>query len=333
MIKIGIDASGGDNGEAPVVSAVIDAISRENDIKFFVFGKIDTVKEEFKKHSVTFPNDKIEIVDAKEKIEMNDHPVFALRSKPDSSIFLAGKSLINHDIDIFISAGSTGALVALSQFYLKPLEGIDRPVVAAIIPTKHKPMLLIDSGCNVDSKPEWLYQYAILGDVYIKAMLGIKSPRIGLLSVGTEENKGNTLTLSAYKLINENKNLNFIGNVEARDVPEGICDILVTDGFAGNVFLKTYEGTAKMLFSEIKKTLLSNAVAKVGALLIKPTLKSLLHKFDAKIYGGAPILGARYIVLKCHGNAKVDEYSYAIKQAKDLVLKDITKMISDNIGG
>lgn len=333
MIKIGIDASGGDNGEKEVIKAIVNIIENENDIKFFVFGIKSLIEEEFKKHNFNISHDRIVIVDAKEKIEMNDHPVFALRSKPESSIFLAGKSLTNQDIDIFISAGSTGALVALAQFYLKPLEGIDRPVVAAIIPTKKNPMLLIDSGCNVDSKPEWLYQYAILGDVYIKEMLHIEKPRIGLLSVGTEENKGNALTLAAYKLIKENENLNFIGNVEARDIPDGICDILVTDGFAGNVFLKTYEGTAKMLFSEIKKKLVSNPAAIFAAMLLKPTLKTMLKKFDSKIYGGAPILGAKYVVLKCHGNAKCEEYTYAIRQAKDLIKNDIIKKINTKIGG
>lgn len=323
MIRIGLDAFGGDNGESEVIIAAENAIKQNDDITIYLFGDQDHLKS---------TNERIIIVDAKEKIEMNDHPVFALRSKTNSSIVIGGNYLKDGKIDAFISAGNTGALVALAQFYIKPIEGIDRPVVAAIVPTKENPMLLIDSGCNVDSKPEWLYTYAILGNIYIKEMLNIEKPRIGLLSVGTEENKGNTLTLSAYKLIKNNDSLNFIGNVEARDVPEGICDILVCDGFDGNVLLKTYEGTAKMLFSVLKKSILSSFVAKLGGFLIKPTLKSVLNKFDAKIYGGAPILGANGLIVKCHGNATNYELNVAVKQCYTLVKKDIISKIKKEIG-
>lgn len=330
MVRIGIDASGGDNGEIEVIKSVVSALKINNDICFTILGVKDVIIQCFS--DINFKIDsRIKIIDAKEKIEMNDHPVFALRSKPNSSIYLAGLALQNNEIDIFISAGNTGALVALSQFYLKPINGVDRPVVAAIVPTEKNPMLLIDSGCNVDSKPEWLYQYALLGNVYIKEMLNIDKPRIGLLSVGTEENKGNALTLATFQLLNNNKDLNFIGNVEARDVPFGICDILITDGFAGNVLLKTYEGTAKMIFSNIKKKLMSSFISKIGAMLALPVLKNMLLKFNAKIYGGAPILGANYFVLKCHGNATNIEYQYAIKQAYYLVKNNIVEIIKKSL--
>ena len=331
MFRLGIDASGGDNGEIEVCKAIVKTIASDDTIIFYVFGDEDIIRDSFDRLSFK-PNDKIVIIDAKEKISMNDHPVFALRNKTNSSIVKAGNSLLNNEIDAFISAGNTGALVALAQFYLKPINGIDRPVIAAIVPTDKHPMLLIDSGCNVDSKPEWLYQYAIVANEYYKLMFESEKPSIGLLSVGTEENKGNTLTLEAYKLISSNKKLNFIGNVEARNLVDGVCDIVITDGFAGNVFLKTYEGTAKLLLRLIKEQIMKSFITKIGGLLIKPALKNLLTKYDAKVYGGAPILGTNYLVLKCHGNSTYGEYMYAIKQAKDLTGKNVISVLKNNIG-
>ena len=331
MFRLGIDASGGDNGEIEVCKAIVKSIANNDTITYYVFGDEDIIRDSFDKLSFK-PNDKIVIIDAKEKISMNDHPVFALRNKTNSSIVKAGNSLLNNEIDAFISAGNTGALVALAQFYLKPINGIDRPVIAAIVPTDKHPMLLIDSGCNVDSKPEWLYQYAIVANEYYKLMFEREKPSIGLLSVGTEENKGNALTLEAYKLISSNKKLNFIGNVEARNLVDGVCDIVITDGFAGNVFLKTYEGTAKLLLRLIKEQIMKSFITKIGGLLIKPALKKLLTKYDAKVYGGAPILGTNYLVLKCHGNSTYGEYMYAIKQAKDLTGKNVISVLKNNIG-
>ena len=240
MFKIGIDASGGDNGETEVIKAIIESIKNIDNLHIVIYGVEDKIKNEFSKLNFDYKISNLSIVNSPQVIEMNDHPVLALRTKIESSIAKAGKDLVNKNIDAFISAGSTGALISLAQFYLKPIEGIDRPVLAAILPTSKRPMLLVDSGCNVDSKPEWLYQYAILANTYYKLMFDEDRPSIGLLSVGTEENKGNNLTLATYKLLQNDSRLNFIGNVEARDLTRGICDILVTDGFAGNVFLKTY---------------------------------------------------------------------------------------------
>lgn len=329
MVKIGIDASGGDNGEKVVIEAVINSIKKNDDISISIFGDEEKIISAINDLGFDYTSSKISIVDAKEKIDMNDHPVIAIRTKSNSSIVKAGTALINGDIDVFVSAGNTGALVALAQFYLKPIEGVDRPVLGAIVPTNKSPMLLIDSGCNVDSKPEWLYQYAILASVYYKMMFDVESPSIGLLSVGTEENKGNNLTLSAYKLIKENKDLNFIGNVEARDLTYGVCDIVVTDGFAGNVFIKTYEGTAKLLLDLIKKQIKSNPISMIGGALIKPALKKLLTKYDAKAYGGAPILGANKLIIKCHGNSETGEYMSTIKQAYELVNKKIVESMKE----
>ena len=328
MIKIGIDASGGDNGEFEVIKAIVEYSKKNNDVEFIIFGDEDIIKDEISKFKISNLN--YIISDAKDKIEMNDHPVISIRTKTNSSIVKASKYLCEGKIDAFISAGSTGALVAIAQFILKPINGVDRPVLGAIVPTNNTPMLLVDSGCNVDSKPEWLYQYAILANSYYKLMFNKDNPSIGLLSVGTEENKGNNLTLATYKLIRNNNELNFIGNVEARDLTRGICDILITDGFAGNVFLKTYEGTAKLIFELIKEQIMSSIFTKIGGLIIKPALKNILLKYDAKVYGGAPILGTNYLIVKCHGNSQFGEYLSTISQVKTLINKNFISTIKNS---
>ena len=331
MIRIGIDASSGDNGETVAVKAVFEYCKKYNDINFYIFGDESIIKDELIKLNFNSYSN-IEIINAKEKIGMNDHPVISIRSKTNSSIVLASKYLIDGKIDAFISAGNTGALVAIAQFFSKPINGIERPVLGAIVPTTKNPMLLVDSGCNVDSKPEWLYQYALLANSYYRLMFNTDSPSIGLLSVGTEENKGNNLTIATYSLLKDNKNLNFIGNVEARDLTKGICDILITDGFAGNVFLKTYEGTAKLMLDLIKEQIMSSLLTKVAGLILKPSLKKLLKKYDAKKYGGAPILGANHLIIKCHGNSQHEEFLSTISQAKSLIEKKFISVISESFG-
>ena len=331
MIKIGIDAASGDTGEIEVCKAIIKSYNHNSDVLYCIFGDEDIINFCFKSLNFDYNDKNIMVFDAKEKIEMNDHPVIALRSKTQSSIVKAGMALQNNDIDVFISSGNTGALVALAQFYLKPINGVDRPAIATIVPTNKVPMLLIDSGCNVDSKPEWLYQYSKLANVYYKLMFKENNPSIGLLSVGTEENKGNTLTLATYKLLKSDSKLNFIGNVEARNLVDGVCNILITDGFAGNVFLKTYEGTATLLLKLIKENIMSSFISKIGGMLIKNSLKKMLVKYDASKYGGAPILGTNYLVLKCHGNAKSSEYVHTISQAIDLIDKNLICEIKNSV--
>ena len=321
MYNIGIDAMGGDNGLECCIDAIISSLKKHDDLKITIFGNAIEIKECFK--SKNFESNKVELIDCNQKIEMNDHPVFAIREKTNSSIVKASNMLKENSIDAFISAGSTGALIAIAQFVLKPIAGVDRPVLGAIIPTNNMPMILIDSGCNVDSKATWLYQYAKLSNIYYKLMFDKENPTIGLLSVGTEENKGNNLTKETYKLIKEDSSLNFIGNVEARDLMYGICDIVVTDGFAGNVFLKTYEGTATLILRLIKDEIKSSFLSMLGGLLIKPKLKKLLSKYDATIYGGAPILGTNALIIKIHGNSKTGEYISSIEQTISLLNKNL----------
>ena len=330
MYNIGIDASGGDNGEAVVLEAVIKSLKDFDDIKFYVFGNESIISKYLNDKSIKTIDSNIIIIDCIDKIEMNDHPVFAMREKTNSSIVKAANMLKANELDAFISAGSTGALIAIAQFIVKPINGVDRPVLCAVLPTIKGPLLLADSGCNVDSKPEWLYQYAVLSNCYYKLLFEKEMPTIGLLSVGTEENKGNNLTIDTFKLIKSDNKLNFIGNVEARDLVYGVCDIVITDGFAGNVFLKTYEGTASMLLSLIKDQIKSSFVSMIGGLLIKASMKKMINKYDASIYGGAPVLGANNLIIKCHGNSKTNEYYTSIVQARNLINKKFINSIKES---
>ena len=329
IYNIGIDCDGGDNGAKPIIKACIDVKNKYKNINFVLYGNQDTIKSVINEYKENI-ND-YNISHTKDLILMNDHPILALRSKTESSICKAGNDLNNDKIDAFISSGSTGALVALAQIYIKSFEGIDRPALSAIIPTAKKPTLVIDCGSNVDSKPEYLYQFALLGLTYMKEIMKVNNPTIGLLSVGTEENKGNNLTHEAYKLIKNNSKINFIGNIEARQIPEYICDVIVTDGFSGNVFLKTYEGVANFLLTEIKNTIKTNFITTLGGLFLKSALKNNMKRFDATNYGGAPILGAKKLILKCHGNAKTKEIYNAIIQAKEFIDCDLNNKIINSL--
>ena len=331
IYNIGIDCDGGDNGAKPIIKACIDIKNKYKNIFFTLYGDENTINTIFDENKESIKD--YNISQTKDVILMNDHPILALRSKLESSICKAGNDLNNDKIDAFISSGSSGALVALAQIYIKSFDGINRPALSAIIPTAKKPTLVIDCGSNVDSKPEYLYQFAKLGSAYMKEIMKVNNPTVGLLSVGTEENKGNNLTLEAYKLIKEDKKINFVGNVEARDVPNYICDVVVTDGFSGNVLLKTYEGVANFILNEIKNILKTNVISMIGGLLIKNTLKNNMKKFDATNYGGAPILGAKKLILKCHGNSKTKEIYNAILQAKDFIDSELNEKIKKELNG
>ena len=317
MIKIGIDACSNDNGKQVFIDAAYRYISENNDVMIYLYTDEDfLIDEKFK--------NRIEIVKCEERIEVEEHPVFSLRTKKKSSLYLAGCDLSNNKIDVLISAGSTGAVLALGQLYIKTLENIKRPAIATVIPTENCKTIVIDSGANMDPEPEWLVQYAILGSIYYEEMFQ-KKPRIGLLNVGVEKTKGNRLTTKVYELLSNIEKINFIGNVEARDVPRGACDVLVCDGFSGNVLLKMYDGTAKSLLSIIKNIFKQNIFNMLCALVLKKSFKSVLKEYDAREYGGALLIGTRELIIKCHGNAKSNEIYVALTQAYDFVKKDVNK--------
>ena len=331
MVKIGLDFYGSDKGQSIFLEALKDMQAIDKSLVYYIYGKKNEIEVYLDNHNIDKSN--INVIDCKEEILVSEHPVFALRTKRESSLALAGEDLRLGNIDCLISAGSTGAVVALAQLYINTLEGVKRPAIAALVPTINNPMLLLDAGANVDPEPKWLYQYALLGITYMKDIMGVENPRVGLLNIGVEEEKGNELTKNTYKLLSNDKNINFIGNVEARDVSTGVCDLLITDAFSGNIVLKMYEGTAKNLINLLKTAIKSNLISMIGGILIKNTLKKSMVKFDVSNYGGAPLIGSSKLIIKCHGSSNSSEIKNAIIEAKKFVEIDLIHRFSDSLKG
>ena len=311
-VHVVVDAMGGDNAPAEIVKGTVEALRDKEQLEVTLTGRKEQIMEALK--SLTYPEDRLHILHCEEVIEMAEPPVDAIRSKKDSSIVQGLKLVKAGDADAFVTAGSTGAALAGGQLLVGRIRGIERPPLAPIMPTAKGPVLLIDCGANMDPRPTMLLQFAQMGSIYMQNMTGIRNPRVGLVNVGTEEEKGNALSKEAHALLKECDSINFVGNIEARDIPEGVVDVAVTDAFTGNAILKTYEGVASVLLHEIKQSLMSSLVSKIGALLIKPALKGMLVKFDASQYGGAPMLGLKGLVVKSHGNSKAAEIRNSIEQ-------------------
>ena len=326
-IRIAIDAMGGDFAPMEIVKGTIDAAAAHPELDLILVGQEDVVRRELK--AFGYNGSTIRIQHASEVISTEEAPVAAIRSKTDSSIVVGARMVKNGEADAFISAGSTGALLTAGTLIVGRIRGVDRPPIAAVIPTKAGATLLLDSGANVDAKPSQLVQFARMGSLYAENVLGVANPRIGLLNIGVEEEKGSAAVKETYALLKEIPELNFIGNVEARDVSFGPCDVLVADAFAGNVVLKMYEGVASMLLSEVKSSIKSNPVSMLGGALIQGTLKKTLKKFDAKIYGGAPLLGCNGLVVKTHGTAKAIEVANTIEQCRVYVQSGTTKKMKE----
>ena len=303
---------GGDNAPAEIVKGTVEALRDKEQLEVTLTGRKEQIMEALK--GLTYPEDRLHILHCEEVIEMAEPPVDAIRSKKDSSIVQGLKLVKAGDADAFVTAGSTGAALAGGQLLVGRIRGIERPPLAPIMPTAKGPVLLIDCGANMDPRPTMLLQFAQMGSIYMQNMTGIRNPRVGLVNVGTEEEKGNALSKEAHALLKECDSINFVGNIEARDIPEGVVDVAVTDAFTGNAILKTYEGVASVLLHEIKQSLMSSLVSKIGALLINPALKGMLVKFDASQYGGAPMLGLKGLVVKSHGNSKAAEIRNSIEQ-------------------
>ncbi len=312
MINVALDAMGGDNAPGEIVKGAVDAVSSRSDIKVLLVGKEDIVNEELKKHS--YPKEQIEVVHASEIIETAESPVNAIRRKKDSSMVVGMKLVKDGKADAFISAGNSGALMVGGQTIVGRIKGVDRAPFGALMPTAAGASLLVDSGANVDVRSSHLVQFARMGSIYMEHVIGISKPRVGIVNIGAEEHKGNALVKETFPLLKECKDINFIGSVEARDIAQGAADVIVCDGFTGNVVLKMFEGVGMTLLGEIKKGLKSNLRSKIGALLIKPALKDVLKVFDGTQHGGAPILGLKELVVKTHGNATRREIRTAIIQ-------------------
>ncbi|MCR4430135.1 MAG: phosphate acyltransferase PlsX [Tepidanaerobacteraceae bacterium] len=317
-MKIIVDAMGGDNAPREIVLGAIKA-SEETDLQITLIGKqqlIDPILKEEKCNRIT-------VVDAQEVISNDESPVAAIRKKKDSSIVKGLNLLKNLQADAMVSAGSTGALMAGGLFILGRFEGVDRPAISTLIPTKKRPVLLLDVGANSEVKPKNLVQFALMGSIFAKEILQIENPRVGLLNIGTEEEKGSLVIKTAYSLLKDINKLNFAGNVEARDFFSTDADVVVCDGFTGNVFIKTVEGFGMYIFDRMKQEIKKKITYSLGALLLMPALKAVKSSMDYSEYGGAMFLGLNGVLIKCHGSSDRFAICNGIKAAKTFVQLDV----------
>ena len=329
ITKIALDAMGGDNAPAEVVKGAVDAVKARDDIKVFLVGQKDSVQAELEKY--TYPSEQIELIDAPEVIEMAEPPVIAIRRKRQSSIVVGMNMVKQKEADAFVSAGSSGAVLVGGQVIVGRIKGIQRPPLAPLIPTEKGISLLIDCGANVDARAEHLVQFAKMGSIYMEHVVGRKNPKVAIVNIGAEEEKGNALVKETIPLLKECDDINFVGSIEARDIPKGDADVIVCEAFVGNVILKLYEGLSSTLIGVIKKGLMSTLKSKIGAALALPSLKKTIKAFDATEYGGAPLLGLNGLVVKTHGSSKAKEITNSIFQCVTFKEKEINNKIRENI--
>ena len=313
MVKVVVDAMGGDNAPVEPVKAAVEAVKEKQNIQIILTGQEDVIQAELQKYP-DYPKDRIRVVHASQVIETAEPPVMAIQKKKDSSIVVGLNLVKKQEADAFVSSGSTGAVLVGGQVIVGRIKGIQRPPLAPLIPTAKGVSLLIDCGANVDARPNHLVQFAQMGSIYMEDVVGVKNPRVAIVNIRAEEAKGNALVKETYPLLKACKNINFIGSIEARDIPKGEADVIVTEAFVGNVILKLEEGLASTLIHVIKEGMMSTTRSKIGGLLVKPALKDTLKTFDATEYGGAPLLGLKGLVVKIHGSAKAKETKTAIFQ-------------------
>lgn len=326
-MKIALDAMGGDHGPKVTVKGAVDAVNQYG-VNLILTGDKDKLEDQLSKYQ--YPKDKIEIVHTSEIIENEDKPVAAIRKKKDSSMVVALNLVKEGKADAIISAGNTGALLAGGLFVLGRIDGIDRPALAPVLPNYKGASVLIDGGANADIRGRNYVEFGIMGSIYAEQVLGIKKPRVCLVNIGIEEGKGNDSTKEAYKIC-KNAPFNFQGNVEARDIPSGYTDVILCDGFTGNVVLKLTEGVAMMIFKMLKEELTKNPIRKIGALLIKSGLRGFKKRFDYTEYGGAPFLGVKGALVKAHGSSDDKAIMNAIRQAKILIENGVVNKIEEEI--
>ena len=327
-MRIILDGMGGDNAPGAVVEGAVLA-SEVIEHEIVIIGQEELINHELKRHK--YNHKKITVADAREVITNEEAPVRAVRSKKDSSIVKGINMVKSGEGDIFISAGSTGALLSGGLFILGRIQGIDRPALACIYPIiGGEASLLVDAGANAECKPNNLLEFGIMGNIYMEKVIGRKSPRVGLVNIGTEAAKGNTLTKAAYELL-EQSNMNFIGNVEAREVPKSACDVIVCDGFTGNVVLKLTEGLAWNILQVIKKKFTDGVKAKLGAALLIDKLGELKKEFDYSEYGGAPILGVKGPIVKMHGSSSANAVKNTILKGIPFVEEKVVETIQNSV--
>ncbi len=329
MVNVAVDAMGGDNAPVEVVKGAVDAVNADRRVKVFLTGRESVIKAELQKY--TYNAEQMEIVHAEEVIETGEPPVMAIRRKKDSSIVKAMQLVKDGTCDALVSAGSTGAVLVGGQVIVGRIKGVERPPLAPVIPNMKGVSLLLDCGANVDARPSQLLQFAKMGSVYMESIIGVKNPRVGLVNIGVEEEKGNALTKETYPLLQNCPEINFIGNVEARDIPYGAADVLVCEAFVGNVVLKMLEGVSGALVERIKGGMMSTVRSKIGALLVKPALKKTLKGFSTEEYGGAPLLGLNGLVVKTHGSSKANEIKNSILQCIAFKEQKINQKIKEKV--
>ena len=329
LIKVCVDAMGGDNAPFEIVKGAVEAVNEYDKIKVFLVGQEEAVKPELSKYS--YDTERVEVINAEEVIDPNEPPVLAIRKKKDSSIVKGLEMTRDGVCDAFVSAGSTGAVLVGGQVIVGRIKGVERPPLAPLIPTTDGMALLIDCGANVDARSSHLVQFAKMGSVYMENVVGVKNPRVAIVNIGAEEEKGNALVKETYPLLKNCPDINFVGSIEARDIPKGMADVIVCEAFTGNVILKMYEGVADALLSVIKKSLLSSLKTKIGALLIKKDLKKTLKGFSLEDHGGAPLLGLNGLIIKTHGSSKAIEIKNSVLQAVVFKEQKINEKFSEKL--
>ena len=328
-MKIVVDGMGGDRGNAEVLKGIRLALLEMPEIEIIVVGKEEIIKKELSNHK--YDEKRLTVVNADEVIEMIDEPVSAVRKKKNSSMNVALELVKNGEGDAFVSAGNTGALISASQLKLRRIKGVLRPAIATVFPAKGKNIVLMDVGANADTKPEFINQFAVIGCKFAEEILHRKNPVVALLNIGSEEGKGNELTRDAYDLMKDNKNINFAGNIESRDMMNGKVDVVVTDGFTGNMVLKTSEGIAKYIFECLKEEIGKSFLAKIGIFFMMPVIKKLKKRLDSSEYGGALFLGLNGVSIKAHGNSDAVGIKNAIRVANEFAENKFVEKLKDMI--
>lgn len=327
-MNIILDAMGGDNAPLEILKGAADAVREYPDVELTLVGQEKTIRDLCAAESI--PLERIKIIDAPDVITMEDSAQTVVMSKKNSSMSVGLKTLAAGGGDAFISAGNTGALMTGATLLVRCVKGVKRAAIATILPME-KPVLMTDSGSNVNVTPEFLAQFGILGSVYMEQVFGVANPRVGLLNNGTEEHKGTQTMIDAYALLSKTEGINFVGNIEGKAIPFGACDVLVTDGFTGNIVLKTIEGLSKFMMKKLKGIFMKNALNKLSALIIKKEFSSLKKSFDSSEYGGAPFLGISKPVFKAHGSSDARAVKNAIRQAKEYLEKGVPDIIDERI--
>lgn len=329
--KVALDAMGGDNAPDSNVTGAIRAVKENDRLMVYLVGREADIRASIDRCSASeggsYDKERLIVTDAYDVIENAEPPVMAIRKKKDSSIVKALNMVKDGTCDAYVSAGSTGATLVGGQVIVGRIKGVERAPLAPLIPTKDGASLIADCGANVDARPSMLVQFAKMGSIYMESVMGIKNPKVAIVNIGAEEEKGNALVKETFPLLKACPEINFTGSIEARDIPEGKADVIICDAFVGNVILKLYEGIGKVLVDEMKAGMLSTARSKLGALLVKPSLKSTLKKFDASEYGGAPMLGLNGLVVKTHGSSTPKEIRNTLIQCVQFKEQNISEKI------